>query len=172
MTTTLGPVSRPITKFRDRRQRFDPSAEFVWRRRLQVSHTDGPKGKRKPIFASPGDPVDKASLVGAAKLRRLWEAEYIELRDWELPSRGILKVVPQPDAPADGSIRKRNPRVASLGGGWYEVTSPTGEKTKVQGLVKAEETAACFDEQTSLASEPGETSPPEEEAGDEDEARG
>lgn len=75
--TSSAPTSstRFRSPLRDRRQRFDAGAEFVWRKRVRWGDDPG------RLFTAPRDLVDK-SAVGRGKLRRLWDAEVIELAAW------------------------------------------------------------------------------------------
>ncbi|RLE25525.1 MAG: hypothetical protein DRJ50_02795 [Actinobacteria bacterium] len=57
--------------FRHHKQRFDPEADFVWRKRRLLGGG---------VYSAPGDPVDKA-VFNASKIRMLWKTSDIELAD-------------------------------------------------------------------------------------------
>lgn len=57
------------------RQHFDGNADFIYRRPMKIDTENGPK------TVYPGEMVDKDQW-GGAKLRRLWESNYIELADF------------------------------------------------------------------------------------------
>lgn len=85
MTTSPIATAPRRRAFRDTRQRFTAGAAYVWRRSF-VS-----LGKR----VNAGDPVDVAA-IGRTKLRRYWDAQWIELANWGRDSRSSA---PPPSAP-------------------------------------------------------------------------
>ena len=74
-----------MAKMRHWRQHFDPAAKYVWRR--PAKRADG-------TFAQPGDEVDKA-VVGH-RLKRLWQLERIEIKDWVDPAVKAKQQAPTP----------------------------------------------------------------------------
>lgn len=62
-------MTEPVLRSRHWRQRFDPNAEMRFRKRVKWS---------KSITYEPGDKVPE-DLMAPNKLRRWWEAGYIEL---------------------------------------------------------------------------------------------
>lgn len=107
---TSSTSARRISKVRHWKQRWDPEAELVWRRRARVGAGT----------VRPGDPVDKTGLR-LSRLLRLWNVGAIELRDFDpkapAPRRGrAARLRARATAPpvAAGSIRL-------VGGGWYEI---------------------------------------------------
>lgn len=111
----IRPAKRHLYRFRDRRQRFDPDAEFIWRVRRVMGHTGKGKGNRKPIYSEPGTPVDKDSLVSRNRLKMLWEAEFIELANWTYRPVGTgKKVLPQKAAPMSPAQEEAQKERAAL----------------------------------------------------------
>lgn len=109
-----------IRRQRHWKQKFDPAAEFVWRRSLTFG------GRR----VRAGDPVDKDSLVHdpralLVKLRRLWNAEYIELANFDAPDATTGAVVTKEEREA--------PRVVRRAGPWYYVLHK-GRELKANGI--------------------------------------
>lgn len=84
-----------MAKIRHWKQHFSPDHEFVYRRRLNLGNG---------AFSAPGMDVDKAT-VSASKLRSLWRAGFIEIKDWR-PLQEVMR-----DRPA----------VEPRGQGWYFV---------------------------------------------------
>ena len=103
--------ARAIRKLRHWKQRFNPDAAFVCRRRLAW-------GER---IYEPGDPVPEGLARHKGKLRRFWESGQIELAEFETTKR-----VKSTDF---GNAAK----VEAKGGGWYIVSLPDGRHRKVQG---------------------------------------
>jgi len=111
--TTSEPPRRQIRKVRHWKQRFDPEAEFIWRRAARV-----PGGS-----AAPGDRVEKSAFP-LRRLRKLWDAEWIELAEWEAPDmrRRRLAAEARDGAEARGDVPPAGDVVVEyVGGSWYEV---------------------------------------------------
>ena len=82
-----------MRKLRHWRQRFDPKATFVFRRRTKWSGE----------WMEPGDPVPMDGL-SVAKLRNMWDARRIELAEIEEPApTGSNPEEPPPEAPLPNS---------------------------------------------------------------------
>ena len=103
-----------IRKLRHWKQRYDPNARFICRRRMRWGGL---------IYES-GDPIPEQLAESKSKLRRFWEAGRIELAEFEVPGvaprlpagatldhRGSWRIV----ALADGTERRANGREAYLG---------------------------------------------------------
>ena len=75
----------PISKSRHWKQKWNPNAEFVYRRSLKIG--DG-RGNYRTVCV--GDDVDK-ELWGLAKLKRLWESGAIEIKGWKAPEPPVTE---------------------------------------------------------------------------------
>lgn len=119
-----------IRRNRHWKQRFDESADFVWRRRITMN------GR---VF-EPGDPVDKdlfPASVLRVKLRRFWEAGAIELAKFD-----------RPDAKTGEVVDEDVPRIVARVGPWYTVahrgqTHRALGKKKLEALMKELTNAAA-----------------------------
>jgi hypothetical protein len=95
-------AARPqvIRKIRHWKQRFDPKARMVWRKRVRWPNRDG-KGL---MTFEPGDvvPAWVIKSMNGNKLRNLWEAGRIELLGFEAPNvrTGVVDPPPEPQAEA------------------------------------------------------------------------
>lgn len=148
-------MARHFTKFRHWKQRFDLNAEFIYRRRLLVGekmkkHTvikdccPQQVEERVGVYVEQGDTVDK-EFWGKHRLRRLWDSNAIELKDWKDPVLAQRKVGPQEASPLGDSQNTTTPPpdVQFIGCGWYGVTYE-GKTYRVQGKEAAEEKAASL----------------------------
>ena len=107
-------MAQVIRKLRHWRQRFDPKATFVFRRRTKWSGE----------WMEPGDPVPDG--VSTAKLRNMWDARRIELAEIEEPApTGSNPEEPPPEAPLPDFVEQR--------GSWFAVAMPDGSERRVQG---------------------------------------
>jgi hypothetical protein len=95
-----------IRKFRHWKQRFDPKAKMVWRKRVRWPNTEKTKpGKPADglVTFEPGTEVPAWVIksMGGAKLRNLWESGRIELLGFKGPNvrTGVVDPVPEPQAP-------------------------------------------------------------------------
>lgn len=70
-------MARRIRALRHWKQRFDPNAAFVWRKRTEWGDQ---------VF-EPGDPIPDEIIeeMGRTKLRRFWESHFVELAEFEDP---------------------------------------------------------------------------------------
>ena len=151
---------RLIRKLRHWKQRWDPNAEFIFRRRTRYSGE---------VFEA-GDLIPETLANNRAKLRRFWEAKRIELAEFEAPNvqtgqrtteeriehikdvfspAGIQEPPtpaaqvpepsteagpgPEPETEPETPPQEPPPTVESLGAGWYLITLPNGSTEKVRG---------------------------------------
>lgn len=108
------------TRNRHWRQRWDPNAPLVFRKRLRMG--DDPA---KP-YVFPGDPVTDAhrAQLGMARLKVWWESGTIERADFD------------PNLPGGGQVVHEAAPVAgieSTGRGWFTVTFADGTTKRVRG---------------------------------------
>ena len=103
-----------IHKFRHWKQRYDPNASFICRRRLQWGG----------LKYEPGDPTPDGLAANKGKLRRFWESGWIELAEFEAPNVATGQV--ERDLPPGATLEQR--------GSWYVVTLADGTERKAQGL--------------------------------------
>lgn len=144
-----------VRKLRHWKQRFDPNAAFIWRRRAVWDSQD----------YGVGEPIPESLASNRRKLRTMWEAKKIELAEFDAPvvanwQAGAATVV-TPDPPAAPAaigeisaageleaIAAETPAepptdapAADVGtepkversGAWYTVTFPSGHKQRVRG---------------------------------------
>ena len=108
-------MRKPIRKLRHWKQRYNPNAPFIWRRRVLWG------GK----LTTPGDLIPDDLAANKAKFRRFWESQWIELAEFEAPNVQTGQV--DTDAlPAGVVVDKR-------GNDWYVVGLPDGSERKIQG---------------------------------------
>ncbi len=80
---------KKVSAIRHWKQKFDPKADFVWRRAVRL-------GK---VAAVIGDPIPDSIKNSRVKLIRFWEAGIIERADFEAPDVGTGRVAEQPTGP-------------------------------------------------------------------------
>ena len=116
------------TRARHWKQHWDPSADFVFLRRLRMD------GGSVPNFVLPGDPVtdEMRERMGLARLRRWWDARAIGLAEFDPTTRS--RKPESTETPAAG--------IAHTGRGWYTVTFADGETKRVRGESQAREELA------------------------------
>ena len=68
-------MTQTIRKLRHWKQRYDPNAAFICRRRIQWSSRT----------YEPGSSIPDELTANKAKLRRFWEAGWIELAEFQAP---------------------------------------------------------------------------------------
>ena len=105
-----------VRKLRHWKQRYDPHASFICRRRLQWGG----------LKYEPGDPTPDGLAANKGKLRRFWEAGWIELAEFKAPN--VVTGLPM-ETPVEDSER---PQVERRGS-WYVVTMPDGSERKALG---------------------------------------
>lgn len=103
------------------KQRWDPNAEFVWRRRCLL------RSELEEPYTAPGDRVDKNQLA-SGKLRMLWNAGYIELADWT-----------PPEDRRHATPKRARAVLHDDGGGWYtlEVAGQRAERIRGRKAMEA-----------------------------------
>ena len=113
------------------KQHWDPSAEFVFAKRLRMG--DDPK---KP-FVLPGDPVTEAmrEKLGMARIRRWWDAKIVQLADFDATTRSrkiesAEKVVEAYDPALTQLSEEKLPTGVTKNGGWFSVQFPEGKIVK------------------------------------------
>lgn len=110
---------RVVRKLRHWKQRFDPTARFVFRRRCRFA---GKQYQR-------GDEIPESLRKKRLKLEDFWEAGVIELLGWgELVGVHETLSLPMPEGV---SIKHK-------GNHWYILTLPDGEEVKLQGRKRVE----------------------------------
>ncbi len=103
----------PIRKLRHWKQRYDANAAFILRRRMKW----GAK------TYEPGEHIPKELAANKAKLRRFWEAGWIELAEFHAPDVATGQAEPKL---LDGVVMERR-------GSWYVVTMVDGSVRKALG---------------------------------------
>ena len=122
-----------MRKLRHWRQRFDPKATFVFRRRTKWSGE----------WMEPGDPVPMDGL-SVAKLRSMWEAKRIELAEIEEPAEA--QEPPQAaHQSAHAPVPSPLPDFVEKRGSWFAVAMPDGSEQRVQGRAALDELLAEID---------------------------
>ena len=103
-----------VHKLRHWKQQYHPNAAFICRRRMAW-------GGRVYL---PGAPIPAELAANKAKLRRFWEAGWIELAEFQAPdvATGQLGFG---GLPKGATLEQR--------GSWYVVTLPDGTEHKAQG---------------------------------------
>ena len=102
-----------VRTLRHWRQRFDPNAEFVFRRPCRYGG----------VQYQPGDVIPDVLKAAKMRLQFLWRANRIELAEFESAPDDTL-----PDdvlVPEGVSVQRR--------GSWYDVTLADGTEQKVRG---------------------------------------
>ena len=111
-------------KLRSWKQRYDPKAAFICRRRLRWGG----------LVYEPGNLIPDELAANKGKLRRFWEAGWIELAEFEAPNvatgQPVRTAVEGPESadltlPDGASLEQR--------GSWYVLTMADGTESKVQG---------------------------------------
>ncbi len=100
-----------VRKVRHWKQRWNPDADFIFRRVIKWG------GK---IFR-PGDAIPTDLKRNRGKLRRLWDSQFIELANW--PAK------PLPPKKAAITLVKAS---------WHTITLPDGSTRRVNGKLKAQ----------------------------------
>ena len=103
-----------VHKLRHWKQQYHPNAAFICRRRMAW-------GGRT---YEPGGRIPKELAANKAKLRRFWEAGWIELAEFEAPNVATGQV--ERDLPPGATLERR--------GSWYVVTLADGTERKARGL--------------------------------------
>ena len=118
-------MTRPIRKVRHWKQRWDPSAPMIFRRRVRW-------GDRA---YEPGDPIPDDLAANRRKLRNFWEASWIELAGFIAPDV------------ATGQVEAALPEgvIVEQRGSWYYVTTPGGEQ-RVRGKDALQQLLASYSE--------------------------
>ena len=94
-------------RLRHWKQRYEPNAAFIWRRRLLFG------GKTY----EPGERIPAELAANKSKLRRFWEGQIIELAEFEIETSSPIRV-----------------KIIKSGtSGWYTVIMPDGEELKSNG---------------------------------------
>lgn len=117
-----------MSRTRHWKQRWDPSASYVFRRRLRMD------GGSHPKFVMPGDPVTPEIIakLGMVRVKRWWEAQTIERADFDPTVRGgVAKVKP-------AVVEESTAGIEHTGRGWYTVTLSDGSTARVRGKEAAE----------------------------------
>ena len=112
-----------VRKLRHWKQRYDPGAAFICRRRIEWGG----------VAYEPGDPVPEELVVNKGKLRRFWEAGWIELAQFEAPK----VATGQPPEPTDSGLAPYSlPIGATLErrGSWHIIKLSDGTEYKAQGI--------------------------------------
>ena len=137
-----------VRKLRHWKQRYDPNAAFIWRRRAVWDSQD----------YGVGEPIPESLASNRRKLRTMWEAKKIELAEfdapvvanWQAGAAVVLTADPvievESEAPAaDAGETPAEPPTdapsADVGaepqiersGPWYTVTFPNGHTQRVRG---------------------------------------
>ena len=129
-----------VHKLRHWKQRYDPNAAFICRRRMAW-------GGRTYV---PGGRIPAELAANKAKLRRFWEAGWIELAEFKAPNvvTGLPMETPveDPETPVevlDGAetAYAAVPQVERRGS-WHVVTMPDGSERKALGRKKLNELLA------------------------------
>ena len=103
-----------MRRLRHWKQRYDPNAAFVCRRPMTWD------GQTYEL----GDRIPEGLAANQAKLRRFWEAGWIELAEFEAPDIATGQLH-QSALPEVVSVTRR--------GSWYVFTLPDGSERKAQG---------------------------------------
>ena len=103
-----------VHKLRHWKQQYHPNAAFICRRRMAWGGRNYEPGGRIPAELA----------ANKAKLRRFWEAGWIELAEFQAPDVATGQPA-EPELPEEATLEKR--------GSWYVVTLPDGTKHKAQG---------------------------------------
>lgn len=117
---------RPVRSLRHWKQRFDPGAQFIWRRAVIWN------GEKVKL----GSPVPQALLDQPTKLRRFWESSTIELAQFEAPDVQTGEVTPAAPKVAPEDL------IAKEGNAWTVQGFDKKLRTKKEALAKAAELIA------------------------------
>ena len=113
-------MRKPIRKLRHWKQRYNPNASFIWRRKVTWNG--------KPCI--PGGSIPDGLAADKSKLRRLWESQWIELAEFEAPNVQTGQVETNGGT---GTALPAGVVVEGIGGPWHIVRLPDGTETKVRG---------------------------------------
>ena len=103
-----------VHKLRHWKQQYHPNAAFICRRRMAW-------GGRT---YEPGGRIPAELAANKAKLRRFWEAGWIELAEFQAPDVATGQPA-EPELPEEATLEQH--------GSWYVVTLPDGTEHKAQG---------------------------------------
>ena len=109
-------------KLRHWKQRYDPNAAFVFRRRVVWNGATH----------EPGDPIPEELAANRTKLRRFWESGWIELAEFEAPDVATGQV--SLELPDGITMTQRGP--------WFTITLADGSVHKAQGAEARDELLA------------------------------
>ena len=109
-------MRKSLRKLRHWKQRYNPHAAFIWRRRVNW--------QGKPC--TPGEVIPDELAANKAKLRRFWESQWIELAQFDAPDVQTGQMETNGALPDGVTVEK-------MGGSWYVVRLPDGTEKKVQG---------------------------------------
>ena len=110
-------------RLRHWKQRYEPNAAFIWRRRCLFG------GKTY----EPGERIPAELAANKSKLRRFWEGQIIELAEFEPPAPPAPVTETPAPAPETETPAPWAKVVKSGTSGWYTVTMPDGEEHKANG---------------------------------------
>lgn len=105
-----------MAKMRHWKQRFDPNAKMVLRRRMKLG---GEWVEGGTVLSD-----ELVAKMGRHRLRVWWEANVIEL-------------APEEKAENEAAVASDRP-IRHTGGGWYDVDLPDGSTERVHGKAAAE----------------------------------
>ena len=100
-------MRKPIRRLRHWKQRFNPRVVFICRRRMNWGG----------VVYEPGDPIPEELAANKTKLRRFWEAHWIELAEFEAPNVATGRV---DELPKGVTVTRK--------GSWYVIHTPDGER--------------------------------------------
>ena len=131
-------MSKTIRKFRHWKQRYDPNAVFICRRRIEWGG----------VVYETGDSIPDELAANKGKLRRFWEAGWIELAEFEAPNvvtgqpSDMATEKPSESETADigaGSDNLAEGVKVEQRGSWYVVTLADGSVRRAQGAAARDE---------------------------------
>lgn len=120
MTAQATQPIRPVRILRHWKQRFDKNARMRWRKRTTWT-------QELQFEAGEEIPPEIIKQMGATKLRRFWEAHYIELYGFEDPDVGTGQVLepetPEPIQTTTGEFQlPEGVTVSGPAAGWYTIS--------------------------------------------------
>lgn len=150
-------ADRAFPVFRHWRQRFEPNARFIWRRRINWNGE----------WTTPGEPIPDDLANNPKKLRVLWDTHRIEIAQWDeeveaepvgesaADDAPITEPEADDDPPSDEPEADDTPPVepevdddppseaapppkVERNGNWYTITLQDGTIEKVLGRAKLE----------------------------------
>lgn len=143
-----------IRKLRHWKQQYDKNAVFICRRSF----------KWDDIVTEIGDEIPAGLFEMKAKLENFWEADWIELAEFEEPEAVKSKAA---DAKADELIIPDGVTVEAGKGAWVTITLPNGDVVKKNGK---KQIAAFFEDYTPPAPAPDDETTDKTETVDESDA--